>query len=142
MNRKMAIGLALALTVLGGTVVYAGFGCDGGPGMFGDNPDIEKVRIFQKETMVDRDEMMIKRLELNRELAKKSPDTAKVEALRKEMIDLRAKLQDSANRLGLTGGCLTDCNLDPVDCVKEGCAKQKGKKGKLSGGCGNCNKRR
>lgn len=139
MTKKMVIGMALAITVLGGTAVYAGVGCNNGwVGMFGDNPDIEKVRVFQKETLVDRDEMMIKRLELNQELSKNSPDLSKVEILRKEMIDLRTKLQSSAGRLGLTGGCLADCNLDPVDCVKGGCWKQKGMQGKQAGGCGNC----
>jgi hypothetical protein len=141
MTRKVAIGIALALTVLGGTVVYAGMGCNGGAGMFGDNPDIEKVRTFQKETLTDRDEMMIKRLELKQELAQKSPDKVKVEALRKEMIDLRTKLQNSANKIGLTGGCLTECNMDPVDCVKGGCDKQQKKKAKKSG-CDSCNKKK
>ena len=144
MTKKMAVGLALALTVLGGTAVYAGIGCNGGAGMFGDNPDIEKVRTFQKETVTDRDEMMVKRLELNQELAKKSPDQVRIDALRKEMIDLRSRLQASATRLGLTGGCLTDCTLDPVECAQgRGCGKQKNtpvNTGKQSGGCNKCSK--
>jgi hypothetical protein len=85
--------------------------------------------------------MMIKRLELKQELAKKSPDRAKVEALRKEMIELRTKLQNSASKIGLTGGCLTECNMDPVDCVKGGCDKHQKKKAKKSG-CDSCNKKK
>lgn len=145
MTRKMAIGLALVLTVLGGTAVYAGMGCNGGAGMFGDNPDIEKVRTFQKETSAERDDMMVKRLELQQELAKKSPDKTKIEALRKEMIDLRTKIQTSAKNQGLTGGCLTECTMDPVDCVKGGCNscdtcnKKQKKAGKKKAGCSNCN---
>jgi hypothetical protein len=142
MTKKMAVWIALALTVLGGTVVYAGIGCNGGDGMFGDNPDIEKVRIFQKETLTERDDMMIRRLELKQELAKKSLDQAKVDALRKEMVGLRTKIQDSAKRLGLTGGCLTDCDLDPADCVKGGCGKHKGKHNKKTGDCEKCNKKK
>ncbi|MBT0663286.1 hypothetical protein KI809_03140 [Geobacter pelophilus] len=142
MTKKMAIGIALALTVLGGTAVYAGIGCNGGDGMFGDNPDIEKVRIFQKETLTERDDMMIRRLELKQELAKKKPDQAKVDALRKEMVGLRAKIQDSAKRQGLTGGCLTECDLDPVDCSKGGCGKHKNKNSKKTHDCDNCNKKK
>jgi hypothetical protein len=152
MTRKMIIGISLALTVLGGTAVYAGMGCNGGAGMFGENPDIEKVRTFQKETLTERDEMMIKRLELNQELDKKTPDKAKIETLRKEMTDLRGKLQESANRIGLVGGCLTDCNMDPVDCAKKdcgkhgcdkgGCDKHKKKHGKKEAGCKSCNKKK
>lgn len=144
MTRKLAIGMALALTVLGGTAVYAGMGCNGGAGMFGDNPDIEKVRAFQKESSSDRDDMMIKRLELQQELAKKSPDKAKVEALRKEMIDIKARIQGSAKNAGLTG-CLTECSMDPVDCAKKGecnscdsCSKNKKKQAKKKAGCSSC----
>lgn len=138
--KKSLIGITLGLAVLGGSVVYAGMGCNGGPGMFGPNADLEKVRTFQKETGTQRDEMMIKRFELSQELDKATPDKSRVEALRKEMIELRSKLQESATKLGLTGGCLTECNEDPVDCLQSNCNKHKktGKKGKEQAGCNKC----
>lgn len=145
MTRRMAVCFALVLSVIGVGAVYAGMGCNGCGSMFGDNPDIEKVRLFQKETSAQRDEMMIKRLELKQELGKKSPDKSRVETLRKEMIELRTKIQGSADTVGLAGGCMTECNMDPVDCAKDGscdkCGKKskKSKKSKQPAGCKNCN---
>jgi hypothetical protein len=142
MTRKMVIGVALALTVLGGTAVYAGMGCNGS-GMFGANADLEKVRTFQKETGNQRDEMMLKRLELSQEMAKTAPDQARVAALRQELLNLRTSLQGTASKLGLTGGCLTNCDQDPLDCGQMGnCDKQgmRGKHKKQMGGCNNCEK--
>lgn len=146
MTKKMVLAATLGLMVLGGSLVYAGMGCNGGAGMFGKNPDLEKVRTFQAQTGSLRDEMMIKRLELSQELEKATPDKNRIETLRKDMIEIRTKLQNSATSLGLTGGCLTECNLDPVECVKTDCnygSGNKGAKGKglKSGGCGNCNKK-
>ncbi len=144
MKHNKIMGIALALSVFAGTAVYAGFGCNGVSGMFGPNPDLEKVRSFQKETGGLRDEMMLKRIELTQEQAKSSPNKERVAAISKEMVDIRAKLQESATKLGLTGGCLTDCTMDPADCGQENCDKHAAKLGKdkKGSGCGNCNKKK
>lgn len=146
MTKKIMLSMALGLTILGGSLVYAGVGCNGGVGMFGKNPDLEKVRTFQSQTGSLRDEMMIKRLELSQELEKGTPDKARVNSLKKEMIEIRTKLQDTATALGLTGGCLTECNQDPVDCLQSDCNSACGKGGKRgkglrAGSCGNCSKK-
>jgi hypothetical protein len=141
--KKRIAGIVLGLGIFGATAVYACMGC-GGADMFGPTTDLEKVRIFQKETSLDRDEMMLKRIELTQEKAKAKPDKTRIAALNKEMIEIRSRLQESAKRLGLTGGCLTECNQDPADCIGN-CTKQRAKSGKKaasSGCCDKCNKRK
>jgi len=140
MSKRMVIGMALGLAVLTGTAVYAGWGCNGG-GMFGPNADLDKVRTFQKETGTLRDDMMIKRLELSQEMAKATPDQSRVTSLRQEIIDIRTKLQQAATQQGLTGGCLTQCDQDPLDCPQAGCGKQgmQGRgQGRMAVRCANC----
>ncbi|MSM40910.1 MAG: hypothetical protein GJT30_14945 [Geobacter sp.] len=142
MTKRMMIVIALGLAVLTGTAVYAGWGCNGG-GMFGLNANLEKVRTFQKETGTLRDDMMIKRLELSQEQAKAMPDQSRVTVLRQEIIDIRTKLQQTALKLGLTDGCLAQCDQDPLDCPQAGCGRQ-GRQGQGQGqgrmavGCANC----
>lgn len=145
MSRRRIYAATLGLMLFGAGLVYAGMGCGGGTGMFGKNPDLEKVRTFQSQTGSLRDEMMIKRLELSQELEKSTPDKTRVETLRKEMIEIRTKLQNVATGLGLTGGCLTECTLDPVECAQTDCASGCGSRGKtgkgMHGGCNSCNRK-
>jgi hypothetical protein len=48
-----------------------------------------------------RDEMMAKRLEVRNEFSKEKPDQNRIATLEKEMIDLRTKIQESAQKNGL-----------------------------------------
>ena len=87
---------ALALS-LGGLAYAVG---DTGPG-YGNQTDVKAVRTFQKETLPLRDELIAKRVELQNEYAKPNPDQNRIATLQKEMIDLRAKIENSARKQGL-----------------------------------------
>jgi zinc resistance-associated protein len=63
--------------------------------------DIDKVRQFQRETLPLRDEMMIKKLEVRKELNKETPDRGRIAELKKEMIDIRTQIQKRADGAGL-----------------------------------------
>lgn len=77
-----------------------------GPGAPPAQVDIKAVKQFQKETLPLRDELMVKRLELRNEYAQASPNYEKIAGLQKEMIDLRTKIQVSAQKYNLPAmGC-------------------------------------
>lgn len=63
--------------------------------------DIKAFKQFQKETLPLRDELMVKRLELRNEYAQATPNHEKIAGLQKEMIDLRTKIQTTAQKQGL-----------------------------------------
>ncbi|HEY3278597.1 MAG TPA: hypothetical protein VGJ94_18415 [Syntrophorhabdaceae bacterium] len=84
-----------------------GMGCGGGRGygygaVNGKPVDVAAFQTFQKETLPLRDEMMVKRLELRNEYGKEKADQNRIAALEKEVIDLRAKIQASAEKQGFT----------------------------------------
>lgn len=79
-----------------------GFGMMYGAGT-GTNVNIDKFKQFQKETSGLREEMMLKRVELQNEYAKEKPDTDRVATLKKELIDLRTKIHKAAEKAGIEG---------------------------------------
>ena len=134
-KRTIAIVTA-ALLMLAATAVYAGRGM----GM-GCNQDvsIESFKQFQKDTSSLRDEMMVKRIEFQREQAKDAPDKAKVAALKQEMSALRTQIHDAGKKYGM----FTNCDPNTNCWENDGCGsmgKGGGKRHKRAGqGCGNCN---
>ncbi|WP_318556220.1 hypothetical protein [Geobacter anodireducens] len=104
MNKKNIAAMALAVAVLSASAVYAGWGWGGHGMQFGPNVTTESVRKFQKDSLGLRDEMMVKELELQQEYSKANPDPDRIAAIKKEMIDLRAKIQKAADKHGITGG--------------------------------------
>jgi zinc resistance-associated protein len=97
-----AVGLATGLYAMGG-----GMNCNG---PMGSNVKPETAKEFFKETSDLRTDMMVKKIELRQEMAKETPDQAKVDALRKEMGDIRTKIQDAGKKYGMTMDC-DDCNM-------------------------------
>lgn len=167
-SKRMIAFVTAALLMLAATAVYAGKGNGMGMGMGGCNQDvsIESFRQFQKDTTTLRDEMMVKRIEMQRERAKEKPDEARLATLRQEMTSLRTQIHDAGKKYGMFSGCDaqadcwddggcgmaagdcgagcgkncgTDCSKD---CGKGGCGK-KGcdKKVKKNRGCNSCNKK-
>jgi hypothetical protein len=63
--------------------------------------NLEDLKKFQKETQATRDEIMLKRAELNNEYDKETPNSARMTELRKELIDLHAKVRKAAETYGL-----------------------------------------
>ena len=125
MNRKMVVGLTTALVMLVATVVYAG---RGGMGMGGcnENVSIESFKQFQKDTGALRDEMMVKRIELQREQAKTTPDQAKVASLKQELTGLRTQIHEAGKKYGM----FTNCDA-AADCFSDAGCGMMG-----DGGCG------
>lgn len=99
MKKIMVIGLIVTLSLLLTTAVFAAWG---GCGMSsGASANIESIKKFQKETLSLRDDLFTKRLELQKEAGKPESDTARITALRKEVIDLQGKIQEAADKYGL-----------------------------------------
>lgn len=115
MKRMGTIIVVAAVVVIVAGAAYAQMGRGGGPGagpgagcIYGTNyagangtVDVENVKKFQKETSALRDELMIKRAELRNEYAKPVADTTRIADIRKQMIDLQAKIQSAAQKNGL-----------------------------------------
>ncbi len=96
--------LVVALVLVAGLMLSAGAYALSGPGAAAGQTkevDVTAFRNFQKETLPLRDELAAKRLEVRNEYAKETPDLNKIATLQKEMIDLRTKIQISAQRNGL-----------------------------------------
>ena len=100
MKKVLVAALVLTAGLLMGSMAFAAWGPGCGPGA-GGQVDVQAFRNFQKETLPLRDEMMVKRLELRNEFTKEKPDQNRIATLQKEMIDLRTKIQDSAQKNGL-----------------------------------------
>jgi hypothetical protein len=94
-----------------------------------------------------RDEMMVKRLEVRNEFSKEKPDQSRIATLQKEMIDLRTKIQESAQKNGLPnwgqgrmmgrGGYGPGCDgYGPGRMAGRGFGGARGGYGPGSGGCG------
>ncbi|WP_297212904.1 MULTISPECIES: hypothetical protein [Thermodesulfovibrio] len=97
--------VALGLFIAAG--VYAwwpGWGHGMGHGMgHGTGTNIENIKKFQKETLPLRDELITKQLELQNEYGKPTLDINRITTLRKEIIDLQAKIQAVAEKYGIGG---------------------------------------
>ncbi|MFH0932698.1 MAG: hypothetical protein V1832_00070 [Nitrospirota bacterium] len=98
MKGRTIIGLVVVLGLLITSAVYA-LGYRGPCGVSNwQAVDIEKIKQFQKETLSLRDEIITKRLELRNECGKQVSDTDRVTVLRKEIRDIRAKIQEVADK--------------------------------------------
>ena len=100
MKKVLVAVLVVATGLLLGGMSFAAWGPGYGPGP-DSQVDAKALRSFQKETLPLRDEMMAKRLELRDEYSKEKPDQNRIATLQKEMIDLRTKIQESAQKNGL-----------------------------------------
>lgn len=112
MKKGIIIGLALVVGIILTSAVYA-MGPMGGHGMGHSTPaggngtsatttDIDAVKKFQKETLPLRDELVTKKLELQNEYSKATPDKGRIATLRKEIIDIELKIQEKADVAGLS----------------------------------------
>ena len=103
MKKLSIIGLTVAVALILAGAVYAWWP-GGGYGMgYGTSANVETMKKFQKETLSLRDDLMTKQLELQNEYNKPVPDTNRIATLRKEIIDLQAKIQTAAEKYGVSG---------------------------------------
>ncbi len=121
------IALSLAVSMFG--VANAGNrGMGGGCGNCaqGGVPS-DQFRKFQADTIDLRQEMMLKRFEMQRENLKATPDSAKIAALQAYIKDIQLKIQDIRSQSGL-----------PVGKSDGECGQRMGGVGKRGmGGCNN-----
>ncbi len=101
MKKLMVATLVVVVGIVLGTAAYGGWGGGYGPWYGNQAVDVNKFRAFQKETLPLRDELMAKRLEIRNEYAKDNPDQNRVAVLEKEIIDLRTKIHNAAQKQGL-----------------------------------------
>ncbi|KWT76402.1 hypothetical protein [Candidatus Magnetominusculus xianensis] len=99
--KRITVGLVVMVGFLLASVIYAGAQWCG----YGMGVNVETINKFQKETLILRDELMAKELELQNEYGKSVPDTGRIVTLKKEIIDEEAKLQGIADKYNIpTGG--------------------------------------
>lgn len=108
MKGKTLLAIAMGITVLGVSAVYAGWttGCN----WFGPNASAATVRKFLTDSSALRNELMAKEFELRQEYAKAEPDQKRLDALGKEAGDLRAEIQSVAGKHGFAGGMI-NCGM-------------------------------
>ena len=79
---------------------WDGPGMGNGPGYY-SGANSETMKKFQKETLSLRDDLMTKQLDLQAEYDKPVPDTARIASLKKDIIDIQAKIQIVADKHGV-----------------------------------------
>jgi hypothetical protein len=93
----------------------------------------DQFRKFQAATIDLRQEMMMKRFEVQRENLKGTPDEAKIVALKSDIKALQAKILDIRSQSGLPGDkCDGECPQSMGGCDQ----KSMGMMGMGKGGCG------
>lgn len=138
MKKMSIVAIALSLAVSLFSMAYAGM--DGGCGScVKQGGASDPYRKFQADTIDLRQEMMVKRFEVQRENLKAVPDSAKVASLQAEIKALQAKILEMRAQSGLpTDKCDGECGQKSVGCNKmnSDCGKGKGMGGCNSGPCG------
>ncbi|GAB4293269.1 MAG: hypothetical protein Fur0034_00200 [Desulfuromonadia bacterium] len=132
MKRRILMLSVITTMVMAAGAAIAGKGRMGrGAASCNQNVPLEQVREFQKETSTLRDEMMIKRIELQRERAAEKPDTAKIAQLTADIKSLRDQIHAKGEKYGMFADCPKDSN-----CWENGgCGRGDGAPAR---GCGNC----
>ncbi len=102
---KKVTGMVMAVMVVFVSASSAFAWWDGpgmgyGPGSY-SGANAETMKKFQKETFSLRDELMTKQLDLQAEYEKPVPDTARIASIRKDIIDIQAKIQVVADKHGV-----------------------------------------
>lgn len=136
MKKMSVVVIALALTVSLFSIANAGNrngmggGCGNCPQQGGAPSD--QFRKFQGDTIELRQEMMLKRFEVQRENLKGTPDAAKVAALQADIKALQEKILNVRSQSGLpVDKCDGECTQAMGGCDK----KNMGGHGKGNGGC-------
>ena len=111
MKKYGSLIIALALVTLVGTMAWARGGWGGGYGMgpgYGYSQATPEQREafakFQMDTLEQRKQLAVKRVELRTLYSQPSPDQARINALKNQITDLRAQIDKKAIEAGLTTG--------------------------------------
>jgi len=114
MKVAMTAAVMVAIALFASTAGYAWWG--GYDMGYGTNANAETMKKFQKETLSLRDELVTKQMELQNEYGRSVPDTGRIVKLKKELIDLDAKIQSIADKYnmpsdGRMGGMMMGRNM-------------------------------
>jgi len=137
MKKMTVVVIALSLAVAMFSIASAGNknGMAGGCGNCAQNAasaPSEQMRKFQADSLDLRQEMMLKRFEIQRENLKAAPDAAKIAAITADIKNLQAKIHEIRSQSGLSNDkCGGECCQDMGECNKKGV----GGCGKGMGGC-------
>lgn len=97
----VAAGLVVVASLFAAGAAFAcGWGMGYGPGYHGRGANTETMKNFQKETLSLRDDLITKEIDLENEYMKPAPDNARIASLRKDIVDIQAKIQVVADRHG------------------------------------------
>jgi hypothetical protein len=136
MKKMSVVALALTLAVSLFSRADAGYGTGRGAGCGNCDQQVasEPFRKFQADTIDLRQEMMVKRFEVQRENLKGTPDREKIAALQADIKVIQSKILDIHNQSGLTAD-----KGDGECCRKDGRFDKRGMggRGKRMGGCNN-----
>jgi hypothetical protein len=95
MKRLIGVIAVAVMMLAGGAALAQGTGHQHGGSTAG------AVRKYQKETLNLRDELAAKQLDLEAEYDKSQPDQTRIASLRKEIVDLEARIQVVADNYGV-----------------------------------------
>ncbi len=82
---------------------WDGPGMGYGPGYY-SSTNAENMRKYQKETLSLRDDLASKQLDLQVEYDRPVPDTARIASIKKDIIDIEAKIQVVADKYSIPAG--------------------------------------
>ena len=94
MTRLTGVGVVAAMLLASGVAIAQGTGQRGSPGA-------TAMKKYQKETLSLRDDLAAKQVDLEAEYDKPEPDPARIASLRKEIVDLEARIQTVADNYGV-----------------------------------------
>ena len=102
MKKVLISSMLIVSLIVAATMVYAAHM----HGMDQKSPpstttNIEDIKKFQKETLSLRDELITKRFELKNEYSKSPKDYNRIASLRKEMAEIRTKIEAIADKYGI-----------------------------------------
>jgi len=103
MKKVMGMMLTVMMVLVFAGAAFAwwdGPGMGYGPGSY-SGANAETMKKFQKETLSLRDDLMTKQIDLQAEYDKPVPDTARAATLKKDIIDIQAKIQVVADKHGI-----------------------------------------
>ena len=98
--KKILGGLVVAAVLLTAGVASACDWCYGHAGSAG-GASSATMRQFHKETLGLRDDLAARQIELAEEYDKDNANPARIAAIRKDIVDLEAKLQAAADKSGV-----------------------------------------
>ncbi len=100
MKKMILGGLAIAALLLAGGAASACDWCHGTGGRIGGGTPAA-MKAFHKDTLSLRDELGARQIDLAEEYDREKADPARIAAIRKDIVDIEAKIQAAADKHGV-----------------------------------------